>query len=205
MKTHYCLLGHGSVEKTPTEQVLMKRVNLVIYTPPKAALAGNVADQLYECYMSKGKQGQRIRMWTEGWLSLVKTKLVLRPRISKGASVWMHENIMEEPGEYPKTITYGQLYPNLTLSGGKKIKYSGVYEITKCEGIYPQENSKKLTSGKKLDLSEILHHIQDPGEGHTVWVHWLACLSDHTPEDEIWETGTELGNLMKMEWNEKLY
>lgn len=183
---HIACLGHGSLEakdafgrETRTNIAAPHNVRVIFYTPFGAAIEGGLADDIFDSLVSMRQQQLNT---IEGYLALLRQAIVLRPRESKGASPFMHENI-QFTSDFPKAVN---AYPDFTLTGSKSMPYSGVYDATldgKC--------LRKLGSGETLTLQEIVEsYCQD----NNSYVHWLACRSDRGNFGS--QLGTE-GHLLK--------
>ncbi|HEX6242264.1 MAG TPA: hypothetical protein VFZ61_15240 [Polyangiales bacterium] len=168
MTTHIACLGHGSLEatdefgrETRAELPLPSNVRLVLYTPFGAAMEGGLCDDIYESFCAMSDQ-QSTNF--EGYLALLRQKIALRPRQTKGFSAWQHEAIAI-PSAFPMVVAK---FPDLTLTGSGSMRYSGVYSATERKQLVA------LASRQEMRLSLIIEKI---GNAPCV-VHWLACQSD---------------------------
>jgi|GEM_PF-4703168 len=183
---HIACLGHGSLEATDsfgrdtrTNIQAPHYLQVVFYTPFGAAIEGGLADDIFKSLVNMRPQQLNV---IEGYLALLRQAISLRPRESKGASPFMHQNI-QFTSEYPKALT---AYPDFTLTGSTSIPYSGIYDATlggKC--------LRQLGSGEALSLNSI---IETYCQHNHCYVHWLACRSDRGSFAQ--QLGTE-GSLLK--------
>lgn len=110
---NYTLLGHGSLEEgtQPTSCPVPPNMQVIIYAPPGAAMAGNYADEVHEALCNKAK----IRMLPQGFAALLREHAVLRFRETKGASRELHDNFsMKTPG-IPRSSTPAKPCPTTRL------------------------------------------------------------------------------------------